>query len=66
MNDNLQKLFTWEEIKEALQQMTPLKASDPNGFTDCFYQVYWEIIEDEACSTILNFLNGGVQCFYSR
>lgn len=58
MNDDLQKLFTWEEIKEALQQMTPLKSSDPYGFRDCFYQVYWEIIGDEACSTILNFLNG--------
>lgn len=60
MNVGLQKQFTREEIREALQQMAPLKSLGPDSFNVCFYQAYWDIIGDKVCSIVLNFLNGGM------
>jgi hypothetical protein len=38
MNEKLNAIFTGEEVKQALDQMGPLKASGPDGFTASFYQ----------------------------
>lgn len=58
MNEKLQKLFTREEIEEALHQMAPLKAPRPDGYNAQFFQFYWHIVGDEVCNTIYNFLMG--------
>jgi hypothetical protein len=38
MNTQLEATFTAEEVYQALQQMTPLKALGPDGFSADFYQ----------------------------
>lgn len=60
MNCELQKQYTREKVQKVLQQMTPLKSLDPNGFGPCFYQFYWMLVGDEVCAIIINFHNEGV------
>jgi hypothetical protein len=57
MNQQLLFEFTIEEISAALQQMLPLKAPGPNGYSTCFYQHNWSTVHLEVCATILSFLN---------
>jgi hypothetical protein len=57
MNEKLNAIFTSEEVKQALDQMGPLKAPGPNRFTTSFYQHNWETIGPEVCEAALYFLN---------
>ena len=41
MNADLMKDFSEVEVKEALNQMAPLKASSPDGIPPLFYQHFW-------------------------
>jgi hypothetical protein len=59
MNQKLGAVFTVEEISAALNQMSPLKAPGPDGFSACFYQTNWATIHPEVCAAILHFLNTG-------
>jgi hypothetical protein len=59
MNQKLLEPFTVEEISAALNQMPPLKAPGPDGFSACFYQTNWATIHPEVCDAILHFLNTG-------
>jgi hypothetical protein len=58
MNQNLTKIFTAMEVKQALDQMAPLKAPGPDGFSAEFYQQNWAIVGPEVCHAVLSFLNG--------
>jgi hypothetical protein len=60
MNQGLLRVFTMEEIGVALNQMPPLKAPGPDGFSACFYQKNWAVMGEEVCGVILNFLNSGI------
>ena len=55
MNNNLLAEFTNEEVKNALDQMTPTKAPGPNGFNAGFYQQHWDIVGPEVCEAALYF-----------
>jgi hypothetical protein len=57
MNMKLIATFTKEEIKQALDQMGPLKAPSPDGFTMSFYQKNWDTVGEEVCEVVLYFLN---------
>lgn len=59
MNFNLLREFTKEVVAMALQQMSPLKAPGPDGFSASFYQQNWETIGDEVSSVVLDALNFG-------
>jgi hypothetical protein len=59
MNENLLKVFTRDEVSCALNQMAPLKAPGPDGFSADFFQEHWAIIGDEVCAAVLGFLNNG-------
>lgn len=59
MNNELLQKFSMEEISGALNQMPPLKAPRPDGFTDCFYQENWASVGEEVCKVVLKFLNSG-------
>ena len=55
MNNKLVEMFI--EVKMALDQMAPLKALSPDGFTANFYKQQWAIVGQEVCRAALYFLN---------
>ena len=59
-NQNLTRDFTAMEVKMALKQMFPLKASGPNGMPPLFFQYFWPKIGEEVTTTVLDFLNIGI------
>ena len=60
MNAELVKEFTELEVKEALNQMAPLKAPSPDGMPPLFYQHFWLIMQHDVTSAILLWLNLGI------
>lgn len=60
MNAKLIKQFTKAEVQEILNQMTPLKVLESNGYSARFYQSYRHIAGIEVCLAALKFLNEGV------
>ena len=57
MNKELLVEFTENEVKEALNQMAPLKAPDPDGMPPLFYQHYWDLVGKDITTFVLSFLN---------
>ena len=60
MNAELVKEFTELEVKEALNQMAPLKAPSPDGMPPLFYQHFWSTMQHDVTSAILSWLNSGI------
>ena len=60
MNGDLRKGFIELEVKEALNQMTPLKAPGPDGMPPLFYQHFRSTMQHDVTSTILSWLNSGI------
>jgi len=59
MNADLAKVFTVEEVNDALKQMHCLKAPGPDGFEACFFQHHWGVVGNSIRYAILDFLNKG-------
>ena len=59
MNETLEKDFSAKEVRSALFQMAPSKASGIDGFTAGFFQRHWSILGDDVTAAVLDFLNGG-------
>ena len=57
MNSKLSSEFTHLEVKQAINQMAPLKAPGPDGMPPLFYQHYWNLIGDDISNTMLHYLN---------
>ena len=57
MNSKLSSEFTHLEVKQAINQMAPLKAPEPDGMPPLFYQHYWNLIGDDISNTVLHYLN---------
>ena len=57
MNVDLVKEFTKLEVKEALNQMAPLKVPGPDGMPSLFYQHLWVTMQNDVTSAILSWLN---------
>ena len=57
MNSKLSSEFTHLEVKQAIKQMTPLKAPRPDGMPPLFYQHYWNLIGNDISNTVLHYLN---------
>lgn len=49
--------FCHVEVKEAIDQMHPLKAPGPNRLPALFYQKYWHIVGQDVCKMVLSILN---------
>lgn len=59
MNFKLTRNYTKNELKEALNQMGPLKSPGPNGFSAGFFQTHWDIVDDAVSEVVLFILQGG-------
>jgi hypothetical protein len=57
-NEMLIKIFTEEEVKQAIIQMEHNKAPGPNGFPVEFYQVFWEVIKEDLMAIFIEFHEG--------
>ena len=60
MASKLLKTFTMEEVVAAVNQMAPLKAPGPDGYTAGFYQKHWATLGPEVCEVVLHFFNFSV------
>jgi len=59
MHDTLSSEFSAEEVKVALFQMGPTKATRPDGMNALFYQRFWHVVGDTVVDVVLEFLNNG-------
>ncbi|XP_024156142.1 uncharacterized protein LOC112164137 [Rosa chinensis] len=57
MNSELVREFGEEEILQALNQMHPLKAPGPDGFSPIFYQRYWSVVGRDVIAAVRCFMN---------
>ena len=60
MNQSLVKQFTRDEIEATLKQMHPTKSLGPDGMLAIFYQKYWDIVDNDVVSMVLNVLNSNM------
>ena len=58
MNDSLTRTYTSEEIRRAVFMMGPNKSPGPDGLTDGFFQLHWDLVGPQVCEAVLHFLNG--------
>ena len=49
-----------EEVKRAIFDMTPFKASGIDGFQAGFYQHSWDVVGSTLCNFVLDFLYTGL------
>ena len=59
MNSALTGTFRECEVKDALKQMTPVKAPGLDGMPPLFYQHFWGVVDTDLTSSILSWLNLG-------
>lgn len=57
VNSKLIEPFIVEEVRNALFQLHPDKDPGIDEFSALFYQKFWDIIKDDICDEVLNFLN---------
>jgi 23S rRNA U2552 (ribose-2'-O)-methylase RlmE/FtsJ len=58
MNASLCKEYSNEEIKTTLFRTGPTKAPGPDGFPAMFYQVHWDLVENDVRNAVRSFLGG--------
>ena len=59
MNESLIAPFHGDEIKEALKQMAPLKATGPDGMPSLFYKHFWGVVDNDVTRLVLFWFNSG-------
>lgn len=58
MNEALNAPYTQMEVKNALFQMFPLKAPDPDGYPAHYFQQHWEVCGDDVTNVVLKIVEG--------
>jgi hypothetical protein len=59
----LTAIFTNVEVKEAIMQMERNKAPDPDGLPAEFYQIFWEVIEEDLMAMCAQLRTGELTLF---
>jgi hypothetical protein len=57
VSNNLEKIFTLEEIKKAIFEADENKSPGPDGISFHFYQQYWDLIKDDILLMVNEFYN---------
>ena len=52
--------FHADEVLQALKQMAPLTAQEPDGMSPTFYKSFWHIVGNDVTEVVLNALNSGI------
>ena len=60
MNSQLTQDSAPSKVEQALNQMTPLKAPNPDGMSPIFYKKYWHIVGDDVTTGVLSCLRDGI------
>lgn len=60
--DNLERSFTTDEVKEALNNLIDDKALGPDGFPIKFFKMFWEMLESEVIKTLEEFYQNSSLC----
>lgn len=58
MNQELDVVFSSDEVKSAIMQMHPTKAPGSDGFPLAFFHDHWGIVGKQVTQTCLAILNG--------
>ena len=53
--ENLESLFTEDEVHTALMEMNGDKAHSPDGFTTAFWQSCWDFVKEEILEMFKEF-----------
>lgn len=59
-NNDLQKVPTMEEVKEAIMGLNKNSTVGSDGMIGAFFQEAWDIIKEDVCNMVRAFF-GGVQ-----
>jgi hypothetical protein len=59
MNEKLNKEFTHDEVKEALDSIGDLKAPGLDGMHALFYKKFWDVVGEKVSEEVLGVLNSG-------
>jgi mannosylglycoprotein endo-beta-mannosidase len=62
-SDELVKMFSEKEVRDAIFQMKHNKAPGPDGFPAEFYQVFWSLIKDDLMDMFGDFHSGNLPLF---
>lgn len=60
MNEQLTRMPSTQEIKEATFSIHRGKAPGPDGFSSKFYQAYWHIVGEDVTRDVLRFFETGI------
>ncbi|XP_074278271.1 uncharacterized protein LOC141601865 [Silene latifolia] len=55
----LGRVYSRNEVRQAVFQLGPLKSPGPDGIPAAFYQRYWAIVKKDVINGALNILNSG-------
>lgn len=58
MSQDLLRMVTEEEVKDAIFDMGPHRAPGPDGFSAIFYQKFWEDTKSEIMQEVTSFFQG--------
>lgn len=51
-NLEITRIPTYEEVKDCIWEMHPLKAPGPDGFPRAFFKHYWDIMKDQVLKCV--------------
>lgn len=57
INTALTRFPTKEEIKQAIEEINPDKASDPDGMTSLFFNKFWDVTANDIITMVKEFFS---------
>ena len=58
-NANISRIPDYQEVKDVIWSMHPLKAPGPDGFSGIFFKHYWKIVGSQVVTVVQSFFREG-------